>query len=234
MTTTTPPPTPIAAPVPKPARRPQSGPPLLAPAIAVAVVTIAYAVVNRSTPHPEASGAAVLQYAQQHGGTARFGAFLLLSSAVPLALCAAVFYRRLRALGITAPGSAITLVGGVLGAGALGISATAAWAGSRLPADSPTALARALADISFAAGGPAFAAGFAVFAAGVSVSALKARLLPRAVCWPGLVIAAAGMLGLLGLLVSGFAYLLPVVRFGGLIWLLFAAALLPATRPRTT
>ncbi|MFC1429241.1 DUF4386 domain-containing protein [Streptacidiphilus sp. N1-3] len=216
-----------------PARRPQSGPPLLAPVLAYAVLTVGAVVANRSTPHPDASGAAVLQYAAAHGTAIKLGAFLLLGSAVPLAIAAAVLYRRLRALGITAPGSAITLVGGVLAAVALTLSAMFAWTGGRLPADAGPALARALADLSFLAGGPAYAVGFALLIAGVSVTGLLAGLLPRTLAWIGLVFAAVGMLASLTLLGSGFSYLLPVVRFGGTVWLVFAAALLPRTRVRS-
>ncbi|MFJ1794391.1 DUF4386 domain-containing protein [Kitasatospora griseola] len=214
--------------------RPQTGPPLLAPTVSVTALTIAYTVVNRATPHPDATGAEVVRYAQEHGGAARLGALLLLAASVPLALCAALLYRRLRALGITAPGSAITLVGGVVAASALVLSAAAGWAGGRLSADAPPALGRALADVSFLSGGPAFAAGFGLLAAGVSVSAMLADLLPRAATWAGLVVAAAGMLALFALVADGFMYLLPVVRFGGLVWLLFVAALLPKTRRRST
>ncbi|TKA08321.1 DUF4386 domain-containing protein [Actinacidiphila oryziradicis] len=213
------------------AHRPQSGPPLLAPVLAFAVLTVAYVVVNRSTPRPDASGLAVLHYAQAHGTAIKVGAFLLSASAVPLALSAAVLYRRLRALGITAPGSAITLVGGVLASTALTLSAMFTWSGGRLPADAGPALARALADLSFLSGGPAYAVMFALLIAGVSVPGLLAGLLPRAVTWTGLVLAAVGMLSTLTLLASGFGYLLPVVRFGGTIWLVFVAALLPRTRP---
>ncbi|MEU0836785.1 DUF4386 domain-containing protein [Streptomyces sp. NPDC005969] len=215
------------------ARRPQSGPPLLAPVLAFAALTVAYVVVNRSTPHPDASGLAVLHYARSHGTAIKLGSFLLLASAVPLALCAAVLYRRLRALGITAPGSAITLVGGVLASCALTASAMFAWSGGRLPVDAPAPLARALADLSFLSGGPAYAVMYALFTAGVSVTGLLAGLLPRAVTWTGLLLAAAGMLSTLTLLASGFAYLLPVVRFGGTVWLVFVAVLLPRTRRRT-
>ncbi|KUJ70431.1 hypothetical protein ACZ90_03280 [Streptomyces albus subsp. albus] len=215
------------------ASRPQSGPPLLAPVLAFAVLTVAYVVVNRSTPHPDASGREVLEYAHTHGTTIKLGALLLLGSAVPLALCAAVFYRRLRALGITAPGSAITLVGGVLAAGAMTLSAMFAWSGGRLPTDAPPALARALADLSFLSGGPAYAVMFALFTAGISVTGLLAGLLPRAVSWAGLLLAAVGMVAILTLLAFGFGYLLPVVRFGGIVWLLFVAASMPRTRPRT-
>ncbi|MEU6512457.1 DUF4386 domain-containing protein [Streptomyces sp. NPDC046942] len=186
-------------------RRPQVGPPLLAPVGAVAVLTAGYVAANSSTPHPDASGAEVLRYAQGHSGLISLGAFLLFASAVPLALTAAVLYRRLRALGITAPGSAITLVGGVLAAIALSLSAMFAWAGGRLAADAPVALARALADLSFLSGGPGYAVGFALLAAGVSVTTLKVGLLPRAASWAGLLIAAVGMVSSLTLAVSGFA-----------------------------
>jgi hypothetical protein len=41
------------------------------------------------------------------------------------------------------------------------------------------------------------------------------------------------MVAMLTLVGSGFAFLVPVVRFGGLIWLVFVAALLPKSRHRT-
>src|SRR3954464_9005748 len=85
-------------------RRPQAGPPLLAPVLAFTALTIGYVVANRATPHPDASGLAVLDYARAHGTAIKVGAPLLFASAVPLALTAAVLYRRLRALGITAHG----------------------------------------------------------------------------------------------------------------------------------
>jgi hypothetical protein len=228
MTTT---PTPAPEPAAPPTRRPQSGPPLPAPVLAYAVLTVAAVIVNRSTPHPNASGLAVLQHSQAHGTAIKLGAFLLFGSAVPLAISAAVFYRRLRALGITAPGSAITLVGGVLASSALVLSAMFAWTGGRLQADAGPALARALADLSFLSGGPAYAVMFALFIAGLSVTGLLAGLLPRVAAWTGLVLAAVGMLSTFVLLASGFDYLLPVVRFGGTLWLVFVAFTLPRTRP---
>ncbi|QKG21245.1 DUF4386 domain-containing protein [Actinomadura verrucosospora] len=211
-------------------RRPQSGPPLLLPVLVFAALTIAYVVANRSMPHPDASGAEVLRYAREHGTAIKAGTFLLLGSAFPLTVAACVLYRRLRALGITAPGSAITLAGGMLAAGMLALSAMFGWAGGRLPADASPALARALADLSFLAGGPAYAATFALLVAGLAVTGLLARLLPRPMAWIGLAIALAGMVATLTLVGSGFAVLAPVVRFGGLLWLVAAAALLPRTR----
>ncbi|MFJ6697379.1 DUF4386 family protein [Streptomyces sp. NPDC091272] len=215
-------------------RRPQTGPPLVLPVLAFAALTIAYVVLNSSTPQPTATGAEVLTHAQGHGTRIRVGAFLLLASAVPLAVLTAVLYRRLRALGITAPGSAITLVGGVLASLALTLSALFAWTGERLAQTSEAALARTLADLSFLTGGVTYAMACGLLVAGLAVSGLRAELLPKPLAWAGLVIAACGMLGTLSLLADPFAFALPVVRFGGLIWLVWAATALPHHRARTT
>lgn len=215
-------------------RRPQAGPPLLAPVIAYALLTVCAVAVNVSTPRPDASAASVLHYVQSHQTSIRVGSWLLFASAAPLALVAAVVYRRLRALGITAPGSAIALVGGVLASAALTLSGMSMWVGGRLAGDTPPALARALADLGFVAGGPAFAVAFGMLLLGIAVPALILGLVPRPVAWVGLVIGTLGEFSSLALLGSGFAYLLPIVRFLGLIWLILAAAILPTTRHRSS
>jgi hypothetical protein len=212
------------------ARRPQSGAPLWPPVLAFTVLTVIGVVVNRSTPHPDASGAAVLAYNAAHATTVKIGSWLLFASAVPLTIATAVIYRRLRALGIAAPGSAIALTGGVLAAGALTLSGMFAWSGGRLPADASPALARALADMSFLTGGPAYAAMFALLMAGIAVPALLARLLPRPLAAAGIVLAVAGAVSTVTLLSLDVAFLLPVVRFGGTAWLVVAAILLPRNR----
>lgn len=214
------------------ARRQQAGPRLVIPVLAFTALTVAYVIVNSSTPRPDASGAEVIRYAATHATTVKVGSWLLFGSAAPLAVLAGIFYRRLRALGIAAPGSAITLVGGVLASSALALSGMLAWTGGRLPSDASPALARALADLAFLSGGVLYAVTFGLLIAGISVTGLLAGLLPRPLTWTGLVLAAAGMVSSLSLLADPFAYLLPVVRFGGLIWLIFVAVLLPRTRPR--
>jgi hypothetical protein len=60
----------------------------------------------------------------------------------------------------------------------------------------------------------------------VAIPALLGRLLPRALTWFGLFIAAAGVLSALGLIAPGLQFLFPVVRFGGLLWLLVTAIML--------
>ncbi|MEV6767589.1 DUF4386 domain-containing protein [Nocardia sp. NPDC051030] len=191
---------------------------LRVPALLFAVLTIAYVIANKSAPRPGDSGREVLANTLEHDTTIKVGAFLLFDSAVVLAILAAVAYHWLRENASTAPRGAVVLTGGTLAAGALLLSAVFCWAGGRLtPAASPD-LARALADAAFLTGGPAYAVMFAVFVAGLVVSARD--LLPAALNWTGGIITVLGAISTLTLVADGFAYLLPVVRFGGLLWLL--------------
>ena len=111
------------------APRPQSGPPLIAPGLAYAVLTIAGIAVAAGVPQPGAPPGDVLAYAQGHASTTRVSAFLTLAAAVPLAIWSAA--GRLRALGITAPGSAIALAGGVLASGFAALSGLIGWIAAR-------------------------------------------------------------------------------------------------------
>lgn len=189
---------------------------VLAPVLAFAGLTIAYVAANAGTPHPDASGAAVLVYTTAHQGLINVGSFLLLLSAAPLVLATGLLQRALRT-------PVIAVMGGVLAAAALTLSALFSWAGGRLSGSAAPELARAVADLGYLTGGPAYAAGFGLLALGISIPVLLDRELPRWIAWFGLVITAAAALSTLALLADGFGFLLPVVRFGGLIWLIATA-----------
>ena len=74
----------------------------------------------------------------------------------------------------------------------------------------------------------------ALFLGGLAVPAAFGALLPRWLVVTGLILAVAAEFSSLCLLASGFAYLLPIARFGGLAWLIIAGALLPTTRSRAS
>src|SRR5581483_9105003 len=84
--------------------RPQGGPPPLAPALAFGALVIASVAVSAGGPAPGTSAAATLSYAQAHTGQLHAVAVLAFGAAMPLAIWAATIYRRLRTLGVTAPG----------------------------------------------------------------------------------------------------------------------------------
>ncbi|MQY05633.1 hypothetical protein [Actinomadura macrotermitis] len=113
----------------------------------------------------------------------------------------------------------ITAAGGVAAAFHV-LSAMVGWVAVRdaVQADGP--LVRALHDLAFLTGGPA-----GVAALGVMIGATAAGLgaaLPGWARAAGLVLLALALLSLLCLAAQPAAFLLPIARFGGMLWLIFA------------
>jgi hypothetical protein len=209
--------------------RAQSGPPLIVPGAAFAVLTVIGVALGARGPRPTDSAGAVLTYVQQHGTTLRWGSFLALGAAVPLAIWTATAYRRLRALGITAPGSAIALAGGVVAAAMLALSGLCTWVESRT---TDAAVAAAVRDAGFITGASGYVAFLGLLVAGVSVPMLLLRIArPWAVL--GLVVALVAEISTLVLVSLNLEFTLPIGRFGGLLWLLAVSLVLPASRPRS-
>jgi hypothetical protein len=211
-------------------RRPQGGPPPLVPALAYGALLIASAIVWIGGPQPGTSPGSTLSYAQAHTGQLHALAVLVFGASLPLAIWTATVYRRLRTLGVTAPGAVIGLAGGILAAASLALSGLVTWVAADTAHIASPALARVLFDLSFAAGAAGFVVPFALLIAGAAVPALILRLTPAPLAWAGLVIAAVGMLSTLTLVTSALNPTLPIVRFGGLIWIVAVSALLPASR----
>ena len=71
---------------------------------------------------------------------------------------------------------------------------------------------------------------FALLIAGIAVPAIIMRLVPRWLAIAGLVIAVLGMVATLTLLTPVLYPLLPIVRFGGLVWVIVTSACIPRVR----
>jgi hypothetical protein len=213
------------------ARRQQQGPPLLAPVIAYGVLMAASVILLAHGPQPPASAAAVLRYDQAHRTVLEVAGCLGFAASLPLAIWAAAVYRRLRTgPGVVAPGAVIGLAGGLLAAVSLAVTGLITWTSSAAGTLGDPALARVLADFSFATGSAGFVAPLALLIAGIAVPSLIMRLLPRPVAWAGLVIAAVSAASTFALLTAALDFTFPVGRFAGLIWLVVASVLLPRTR----
>jgi hypothetical protein len=210
----------------------QGGPPLIIPGLVVLVLSVVSAVLGASGPRPATSAADTLAYDLSHHTLLTWLGAIVFGVSIPLATWTATAYRRLRQLGITAPGTAIALSGGLLASGFLGISGLVIWTAGQSATAGEPGLARALTTLSFAAGGPGFVVPLALLLAGVAVPSLILRLMPRWVGWAGMVIAALAVLSTLSLLTSVLDPLLPVGRFGGLLWLVVVSIMLPISRQR--
>lgn len=213
------------------ARRPQGGPPLIVPVLAYGVLMVTSVILAARSPQPSASAASVLTYDRTHHDVLQVAGCLSLAASLPLAIWVATVYRRLRTnLGVVAPGAVIGLAGGLLAAVSLALTGLVTWVSSQLPASGDPSVARAVTDLSFAAGSAGFVPGLGLLIAGIAVPSLVLRLLPRPVAWAGLVIAAVCELSTFALLTSGLDVAFPVGRFLGLAWFITASILLPASR----
>jgi hypothetical protein len=210
--------------------RRQGGPPPLIPALVYGALLIAAVALLAGAPHPGTPAASALAWDRAHTGVLHAAALVVFGAAVPLAIWTATIYRRLRTLGVTAPGAVIGLSGGLLASASLALSGLVIWTlAETAPSISP-ALAQVLMDLSFAAGAAGFAVPSALLLAGVAVPSLILRLIPPWLAWTGLVIAAVGAVSTFTLVTSALDATLPIARFGGLAWIIAASLLLPANR----
>jgi hypothetical protein len=193
---------------------------------------IASTALAASGPRTTSSAVDALRYARDHSGQLQASALLAFGAAVPLAVWTATIYRRLRNLGVTAPGAVIGLVGGVLASGSLALSGLISWTLADSADSATPAVAHALVELSFVTGAAGFVVPFALLIAGVAVPSLILRLTPRPIAWAGLVIAAAGAVSTFTLATTALDPTLPIGRFGGLAWILAVSVLLPANRHR--
>jgi hypothetical protein len=131
---------------------------------------------------------------------------------------------------VTAPGAVISLTGGVLAAASLALSGLVTWTLADTAGVAGPALARVLFDLSFAFGAAGFVVPFSLLIAGLAVPSLILGLTPKWLAWAGLVIAGVGVLSTLTLVTPALDPALPVGRFAGLVWIVAASAVLPASR----
>jgi hypothetical protein len=141
-------------------------------------------------PLPYGPVAAVQQYVRARPVAVQVMAMAVFGSSVPLAVYAATASARLRQLGVTAPGATIALAGGILAAGALGLTGLVGWTLSRPEISGDTALVRALYFLVFLVGGPGHIVALGLLIAGMAAPSLVLGLLPRSLAWTGLAIAA--------------------------------------------
>ncbi|MFG1948249.1 hypothetical protein [Nonomuraea sp. NPDC048826] len=165
-----------------------------------------------------------------HGFAVRVAAMLQLGSSIPLGIYAATVHARQQRLGIRVPGPGIGLFGGTAAAILLAVSAIVTWTQSQDVVSANPELTHAFSYVSFAAGGFAHVLGLGLLVAGIAVPALLLRLVPAWFAWAGLVLAVLAELSFLTMVFEPLQILIPIGRFGSLIWLVAAGFLLPRTR----
>jgi hypothetical protein len=179
---------------------------------------------------PFAPADQVAAFFRQNIAAARLGGMLQFGSAVPLGIYAATVYARQLRLGVRVPGPAIGFFGGISAAVFLMFTGSVTWLLSRPEITTDATLTHALSFLAFITGGVGFVVGLGLLVAGIAVPSLILRFMPRWLAWTGLVIAALSELSFLSMAVEPLQFLLPIGRFGGLLWLAAAGFLLPRNR----
>lgn len=221
-------------------RRPEaSGPPLgwlavISLALLIAGILVPVIMTGQGFVSPYAGTDAVVSYFTGHPLAARIAAMIQFGSAIPLGIYAATAQARLTRLGVRVPGPTIAFYGGITGSLCLLMSSMISWVLSHPEVSSNGPVAQALSYLGFVNGGSCYVVGSGLLVAGMAVPALIVRLLPRWLAVAGLVIAGISELSFLSLAVQPLQVLLPIGRFGGLLWLIAGGFLLPVTRTRTT
>lgn len=210
----------------------RAGAPLLPPVISYAVLTVLAVAVPPliAGVRPWTSDHALLEFFQHHPGAAHASAFFTLGSAIPFAVATAVATSRLRTLGLDVPGRMIAQLGGTIAAGLLAVAGLSTLALTQDRVADSDAVVRAFNGLTFAAGGPGFVVFEGLLVAGVSVAGLTGRVLPRWFGWAGVALAVLSEIASVSAAFDGADFLLPIGRFGGLLWLLAIGVLLPSTR----
>ena len=176
--------------------------------IAYGLITVAGGVLGATGMRPSSSAAEVAAYNQSHQFLVQLLALVVFGAGLSLAAWTAA--ERPPALGFA---------GGLLASGSLLLSGLAMWTAAQ---SADPAVARAFTSLSFAAGAFGFAVPLALLIAAV------ARLQARWLAITGYAIAALATLSAFGMLTDALYLLIPVGRFGGLIWLVLATF----TKPR--
>ncbi|MGO9036093.1 hypothetical protein [Mycobacterium sp.] len=214
--------------------RRQHGPPLaLLAAIWIGLLLSGLAIgvaLGGVMPLPYGPVAAVQQYVRTEPAAVQVIAVAVFASSVPLAVYAATASGRLRQLGVAAPAATIALTGGILAAGALGLTGLVAWTLSRPEVSGDSALVRALYYLVFLVGGAGHIVALGLLVAGMALPSLGLGLLPRPLAWAGLAIAGLSELTTLVLFWPVLGPILPVARVSALAWLVVAGARLPLPR----
>jgi hypothetical protein len=169
------------------------------------VLTIAAGVLGATGARPGSSAAEVAAYNATHQGLVQLLALVVFATGLTLAVWTSA-----------ARPAPLGLAGGLLASASLVVSGLTMWTAAQASAPE---VVRALTSLSFAAG----AFGFAVPLALLIAVLARTPKLPRWLSVLGLVIAALAALSALGMLTPVLYPLIPVGRFGGLIWLVLVS-----------
>jgi hypothetical protein len=178
-------------------------------------------------PGPWESAEVIVSYFRGHSPDVLKCAFFQFGAAIPLAIFAASIASRLKFLGIRAAGADIAFAGGILTSLTLAISALILWVTAYPGIAEDAGVVRALYYLVYAIGGVGYSVPLGLLIAGITVTSYFAKLLPQWLLIGGILLAIAGELSWLSLILPKALFLIPLTRFPGFVWLILVGFKLP-------
>jgi hypothetical protein len=216
-----------------------AGPPLLVPAIlyaalfALGLLFLFKLATSPYTP-PFAEQADILSYFRSNSAGVRLNGFFQFAASIPLGIFASTAVSRLNFLEVRAAGTTIALFGGIGASIFLAICGLSQWVMARPEVLVDASLLRAWQDIAYVTGGVGHIALTGLLLAGLSIPSMMFRLLPRALCIFGIVLAVLSEVSTLSLIFPSTTLLL-LVRFPTFVWIILCGATLAHRRvPRSS
>ena len=184
-----------------------------------------------SWPVPLESASTIVPFFQTQGARVLLCISLQIGAYICLGLFTATVVSRLHFLGARAAGVYIALFAGFLVVFD-GMAATmATWAMIHPSVAPHSDVVIAFYYLAYGLGGPGFSIPMGLLIAGVSVTAAFMRVLPKWLILLGLILAVAGELSWLHLILyPKLLFLIPLTRFPGFIWIIAVGFLLPNRR----
>src|SRR6266498_4074149 len=180
-------------------------------------------------PGPWESSDTIVTFFQTRSAAVLATAFLHFGAAIPLGIFTATVVSRLQFLGVRAAGAFIALFGGFATAFTMIVSSSMLWTLTQPGIVQDKALVQALYWLDQGLGGSGFSVPFGLLIAGISVSAGLAKLLPKWIVIPGILIAICGELSWLNLIIPKALFLVPRTRLPVFVWMTPARPALPKT-----
>ena len=183
-------------------------------------------------PAPWESPDTIATFFQTRSSGVLATSFLHFGAAIPLGIFAAAAASQLRFLGARVAGTYIALFGGFAASFTMIVSSSVLWTLTQPGIVQDKSLVQALYWLDQALGGSGFSVPFGLLIAGICIPALLMKLLPKWIVIPGLLIALAGELSWINLVVPKALFLVPLTRFPGFLWMIVAGFALPKTAKR--
>jgi hypothetical protein len=215
--------------------RAHPGPPLAVPALAFLVLFAASGLAgpligSGTVPSPSSHAGVVERYFAANHTATGVGAAFLLAAATALVFFSAIVWSRLTFLAPNVPGPAIAGFGGLSAAALLAVGGSEQWLLSRPAVTSQPGLVRMLDDAVFVTAGPAHTGALAMLMLGVAVTTWFVRRTPPWLSMLGVLLAVVDIASTLSLLTSTLTPLIPIGRFGSMLWIVAISVALPRTR----